>query len=49
MKWLSKSWAVAAVLLVGCAGRQEFIPPEPNAEEYAPPNARLHAAGNPIW
>ncbi|MEF1212255.1 flagellar basal body L-ring protein FlgH, partial [Vibrio alginolyticus] len=37
MKWLSKSWAVAAVLLVGCAGRQEFIPPEPNAEEYAPP------------
>ncbi|MCV5388696.1 flagellar basal body L-ring protein FlgH, partial [Escherichia coli] len=23
--------------LVGCAGRQEFIPPEPNAEEYAPP------------
>ena len=37
MKWLSKSWAVAVVLLVGCAGRQEFIPPEPNAEEYAPP------------
>ncbi|WP_199454035.1 flagellar basal body L-ring protein FlgH [Vibrio owensii] len=37
MKWLSKSWAVAVVLLVGCAGRQEFIPPEPNTEEYAPP------------
>lgn len=37
MKWLSKSWAVAVVLLVGCAGRQEFIPPEANAEEYAPP------------
>ncbi|HCG9795311.1 TPA: flagellar basal body L-ring protein FlgH, partial [Vibrio parahaemolyticus] len=28
MKWLSKSWAVAVVLLVGCAGRQEFIPPQ---------------------
>ncbi|WP_061009680.1 flagellar basal body L-ring protein FlgH [Vibrio sp. CUB2] len=37
MKWLSKSWAVAVVFLVGCAGRQEFIPPEPNTEEYAPP------------
>lgn len=37
MKWLWKSWAVAVVLLVGCAGRQEFIPPEPNTEEYAPP------------
>ena len=37
MKWLSKSWAVAVVLLVGCAGRDEFIPPEPNTEEYAPP------------
>ncbi|CAH1552048.1 flagellar basal body L-ring protein FlgH [Vibrio owensii] len=37
MKWLSKSWAVAVVLLVGCAGRQEFVPPEPNTEEYAPP------------
>ncbi|MFN1513856.1 flagellar basal body L-ring protein FlgH [Vibrio owensii] len=37
MKWLSKSWAVAVVLLVGCAGRQEFIPPEPNTEKYAPP------------
>ncbi len=37
MKWLSKSWAVAVVLLVGCAGRQEFIPPETNTEEYAPP------------
>ncbi len=37
MKWLSKSWAVAVVLLVGCAGRDEFIPPEPNTDEYAPP------------
>ncbi|GEM75222.1 flagellar basal body L-ring protein FlgH [Vibrio sagamiensis] len=37
MKWLSNSWAVVVVLLVGCAGREEFIPPEPNAQEYAPP------------
>ncbi|MDF2152589.1 flagellar basal body L-ring protein FlgH [Vibrio sp. CAU 1672] len=37
MKWLSNSWAVAVVLLVGCAGRQEFIPPEPDTEKFAPP------------
>ncbi|WP_211917973.1 flagellar basal body L-ring protein FlgH [Vibrio sp. B1REV9] len=36
-KWLAKNWVIAVVLLAGCAGRQEFIPPEPNAEEYAPP------------
>ncbi|ENM5916346.1 flagellar basal body L-ring protein FlgH [Vibrio mimicus] len=37
MKWLIKSWAVAVVLLAGCAWRQEFVPPEPGTEEYAPP------------
>ncbi|BBM66254.1 flagellar basal body L-ring protein FlgH [Vibrio alfacsensis] len=36
-KWLAKHWVIAVILLAGCAGRQEFIPPEPNAEEYAPP------------
>lgn len=36
-KWLAKNWVIAVILLAGCAGRQEFIPPEPNAEEYAPP------------
>ncbi len=36
-KWLAKHWVIAVMLLAGCAGRQEFIPPEPNAEEYAPP------------
>ena len=37
MKWLSKSWVVAMVLLAGCAGRDEFTPPDPNTAEYAPP------------
>ncbi|ENM5736989.1 flagellar basal body L-ring protein FlgH [Vibrio mimicus] len=37
MKWLIKSWAVVVVLLAGCAWRQEFVPPEPGTEEYAPP------------
>ncbi|KZX55674.1 flagellar basal body L-ring protein [Vibrio sp. HI00D65] len=37
MKWLLKSWVVAMVLLAGCAGRDEFTPPEPNTAEYAPP------------
>ncbi|ENM5896985.1 flagellar basal body L-ring protein FlgH [Vibrio mimicus] len=37
MKWLIKSWAVTVVLLAGCAWRQEFVPPEPGTEEYAPP------------
>ncbi|GAA5645311.1 MULTISPECIES: flagellar basal body L-ring protein FlgH [Vibrio] len=37
MKWLSKSWTVAVILLAGCAGRQEFLPPEPDTQEYAPP------------
>lgn len=37
MKRLSKTWAVTAVLLVGCAGSQEFIPPKPDTEKFAPP------------
>lgn len=37
MKALSKTWPLVAVLLVGCAGRQEFTPPEPDEEKYAPP------------
>lgn len=36
-KWLAKNWVIAVILLAGCAGRQEFLPPVPNAEEYAPP------------
>lgn len=38
MKWLAKFGAVmVAVLLVGCAGRDEFLPPDPDSEKYAPP------------
>lgn len=37
IKRLSQAWVLIAVLLVGCAGRQEFVPPSPDSEEYAPP------------
>lgn len=37
MKALTKSWPLILVLLAGCAGRQEFTPPKPDEEKYAPP------------
>lgn len=37
MKWLARSWVLVLVVLAGCAGRQEFLPPKPDAQEYAPP------------
>ncbi|OEE58441.1 flagellar basal body L-ring protein [Enterovibrio norvegicus FF-454] len=37
MKWLSMSGLLVMILLTGCAGREEFTPPKPDAEEYAPP------------
>lgn len=37
MKWLARSWVLALLVLAGCAGRDEFTPPKPDAEEYAPP------------
>lgn len=37
MKWLLNVWLLFALLLGGCAGRDEFIPPKPDGEEYAPP------------
>lgn len=36
MKWLA-STAVFILLLSGCAGRQEFMPPAPDTAEFAPP------------
>ncbi len=32
-----RCWPLVIVLLAGCAGRQEFTPPEPDGEKYAPP------------
>ena len=37
MKALLRVWPLVVILLVGCAGRQEFTPPEPDEEKYAPP------------
>ncbi|MGP8305865.1 flagellar basal body L-ring protein FlgH [Vibrio sp. YIC-376] len=39
MNVFSKGWIVAAavILLAGCAGREEFVPPKPDEEKYAPP------------
>ncbi|WP_325893196.1 flagellar basal body L-ring protein FlgH [Grimontia sp. NTOU-MAR1] len=37
MKWLARSWVLALLVLAGCAGRQEFTPPKPDEEAYAPP------------
>lgn len=39
MNALSKGWVVtmAVALLAGCAAREEFVPPKPDEEKYAPP------------
>ncbi|NRF62653.1 flagellar basal body L-ring protein FlgH [Vibrio coralliilyticus] len=37
MKALLRVWPLVVILLAGCAGRQEFTPPEPDEEKYAPP------------
>lgn len=37
MKALLRLWPLVVILLAGCAGRQEFTPPEPDEEKYAPP------------
>ncbi|NAW70645.1 flagellar basal body L-ring protein FlgH [Vibrio sp. V27_P1S3P104] len=37
MKIFSRAWVVGALLLVGCSGLPELVPPSPNSEEYAPP------------
>lgn len=37
MRWLARSWVLTLLVLAGCAGRHEFTPPKPDAEEYAPP------------
>ncbi|KJY74604.1 flagellar basal body L-ring protein [Vibrio coralliilyticus] len=37
MKALLRVWPLVVILLTGCAGRQEFTPPEPDEEKYAPP------------
>ncbi|MCJ2378555.1 flagellar basal body L-ring protein FlgH [Vibrio sp. ZSDZ34] len=38
MRWLSRTFAMSVLLvLVGCATRPEFVPPEPDDQDYAPP------------
>lgn len=43
MKWFSRRLiekgivALTVLLLAGCAARQEFVPPEPDEQKYAPP------------
>ncbi|MEZ8099453.1 flagellar basal body L-ring protein FlgH [Vibrio bivalvicida] len=37
MTSFAKSWPLVVILLSGCAGRPEFLPPEPDEEKYAPP------------
>ncbi|EKO3628117.1 flagellar basal body L-ring protein FlgH [Vibrio metschnikovii] len=37
MKHFSLMWVVSGLLLIGCSNVQEFVPPSPNSDEYAPP------------
>lgn len=37
MKALFKVWPLLVLLVTGCAGREEFTPPKPDEEKYAPP------------